>query len=305
MLEAALAGAALSILLSGAHATLWEPYRPVFRRHGVQVPKSWPLLSILHVSDLHVRRENPRLHRVQRAVLDGLAPDLLCVTGDICETAADVDLAIDVLSAVKPRLGTFVVLGNHEHAAHAPAGLREREARGWRGLLGKALSAVAPRHVAPAIDEAHAIAEALTAAGANVLVNAGKHLVLGDRQLWVSGCDSAWAGEADIAAAVRGRKSSAACLALVHEPELAVSAADAGADLILAGHTHGGQVRLPIIGAPYTHQVDERIRIAAGFQHIGDALLHITAGLGHTIPLRWGCPPELVWLDCAPQTAAA
>jgi predicted MPP superfamily phosphohydrolase len=150
MLEAALAGGALSVLLAGAHATLWEPYRPVFRHHRIQVPNSWPSLSILHVSDLHVRRENPRLYQVQRAVLDSLAPDLLCVTGDLCESAADVNLAIDVLGTVKPRLGTFVVLGNHEHAAHAPAGLREREAHGWRGVLGRALSAVAPRQVATA-----------------------------------------------------------------------------------------------------------------------------------------------------------
>jgi uncharacterized protein len=118
----------------------------------------------------------------------------------------------------------------------------------------------------------------------------------------VGGCDSAWSGGADIAAALRGRGTAAACLALIHEPELAFGAADAGADLIVAGHTHGGgQVRFPLIGAPYTHQIDERIRIAAGFQRVGDALLHISAGVGQTIPLRWGCPPELVWLDCVPE----
>jgi predicted MPP superfamily phosphohydrolase len=126
-------------------------------------------------------------------------------------------------------------------------------------------------------------------------------LVVGGRRLLVTGCDSAWSGHADIAAAVHGRTTADACLALIHEPELAFGAAAAGADLILAGHTHGGQVRFPVIGAPYTHKVDSRIRIAAGFQRAGDALLHITAGLGQTIPLRWACPPELVWLDCVPQ----
>jgi predicted MPP superfamily phosphohydrolase len=68
--------------------------------------------------------------------------------------------------------------------------------------------------------------------------------------------------------------------------------------LILAGHTHGGQVRLPLLGAPYTLRMDPRILIAAGFQRIEEAVLHITAGLGHTIPLRFGCPPEVVWLEC-------
>jgi predicted MPP superfamily phosphohydrolase len=60
-------------------------------------------------------------------------------------------------------------------------------------------------------------------------------------------------------------------------------------------------VRLPFVGAPYTLRMDPRIAIAAGFQRIEAALLHITAGLGHTIPLRIGCPPEVVWLDCAPS----
>ena len=53
--------------------------------------------------------------------------------------------------------------------------------------------------------------------------------------------------------------------------------------------------------APYTLRTDPRIAIAAGFQRIEAALLHITAGLGHTIPLRFLCPPEVVWLDCAPS----
>jgi hypothetical protein len=102
-------------------------------------------------------------------------------------------------------------------------------------------------------------------------------------------------------AAMQGRAPGEACLALIHEPELAFEAHAQGADLILAGHTHGGQVRLPLIGAPYTLRLDDRLAIASGFQRIGEAILHITAGLGHTIPLRFRCPPEAVWLECVPS----
>ena len=77
-----------------------------------------------------------------------------------------------------------------------------------------------------------------------------------------------------------------------------------GSDLILAGHTHGGQVRFPIVGALYTLRMDPRIAIAAGFQRIEEALLHITTGLGHTIPLRFRCPPEVVWLQCETTASA-
>jgi predicted MPP superfamily phosphohydrolase len=144
------------------------------------------------------------------------------------------------------------------------------------------------------------MADALRDAGITVLHNEGRRIMVDGQSLWVAGCDSAWAGHADMLAAMRGRRPDEACLALIHEPDLAFEAHEHGADLILAGHTHGGQVQFPFVGAPYTLRMDPRIAIAAGFQTIGGALLHITAGLGHTIPLRFGCPPEVVWLECSP-----
>ena len=149
------------------------------------------------------------------------------------------------------------------------------------------------------------MAEALSAAGITVLHNDGVRVHKNGQSLWIAGCDSAWAGHADMEAAMRGRRPAEPCLALIHEPDLAFEAKDLGADLILAGHTHGGQVRLPIFGAPYTLRMDPRIGIAAGFQRIEAGLLHITSGLGHTIPLRFGCPPEVVWLDCGAEAASS
>jgi predicted MPP superfamily phosphohydrolase len=149
------------------------------------------------------------------------------------------------------------------------------------------------------------MADALNAAGIKVLHNEGVRIQMaGQSSLWIAGCDSAWAGHADMQAAMRGRRPGEACLALIHEPDLAFEAEHEGADLILAGHTHGGQIRLPIVGAPYTLRMDPRIGIASGFQRVEEGLLHITAGLGHTIPLRFGCPPEVVWLDCTPAAAS-
>jgi uncharacterized protein len=292
--------ALLALLPILGWATLGAPYRPVFKRHRLKLRPNWPDLSIVHISDLHVRRGDPRLFRAQYEALRGLEPDLVCVTGDICEKVADIDLVIDLLRQAQPRLGTFIVLGNHEHNAPTPQHLREQGRRGWRRLLGLFMRLVAPRVRSDGDDEGHAMADALQAAGFNVLHNAGMRVHrAGEQSLWIAGCDSAWAGHADMLAAMDGRASGEPCLALIHEPDLAFEAHEHGADLILAGHTHGGQVRLPLIGAPYTLRMDERISIAAGFQRIGAGLLHITAGLGHTVPLRFRCPPEVVWLDCA------
>lgn len=289
-----------------AYAVFGEPYRPIFKRHRLRLPATWPEdLSIVHISDLHVRRYDQRLLRVQREALRRLnTADLLCVTGDVCEKVSDIDLVVELLQEVRPRLGTFVVLGNHEHNAPMPRHLLDQQTRGWRKLLSNFLDVVAPRLRSDGDDEGHAMADALQAAGVTVLHNAGTRVTCDGRSLWIAGCDSAWAGHADMLAAMDGRRPGEPCLALVHEPDLAFEAHECGADLILAGHTHGGQVRLPIVGAPYDLKMDPRIAVAAGFQRIGEGLLHITAGLGHTIPLRFLCPPEVVWLDCLEPTTA-
>jgi uncharacterized protein len=293
-------------LLGLVYAVLGEPYRPIFKRHRLSLSANWPKdISIVHISDLHVRRGDQRLLRSQKQALRSLAPDLLCVTGDVCEKVEDIHLLIDLLNTVKPALGTYVVLGNHEHNAPLPEHLRREHKRPiWRAI-GGLLHLVAPRVRSEGEHEAHAMADALRAAGLSVLHNEGVRVRKHGQSLWIAGCDSAWAGHADMDAAMLGRRPGEACLALIHEPDLAFDARDLGADLILAGHTHGGQIRLPLVGAPYTLRMDPRIAIAAGFQRIGAGLLHITAGLGHTIPLRFGCPPEVVWLDCTPSDVAA
>jgi predicted MPP superfamily phosphohydrolase len=288
------------------YAVLGEPYRPVFKRHRLPLPASWPTdLSILHISDLHVRRDAERLRRVQRDALQGLAPDVLCVTGDVCEKVEDIPLLVDVLKQVRPRLGTYVVLGNHEHNAPAPGRIRDSQRHGVGRAIAAFMRLVAPHVRSEGEHEAHAMADALRMAGITVLHNEGVRVRKNDRTLWIAGCDSAWAGHADMASAMHGRRPGEACLALIHEPDLAFEAEAQGADLILAGHTHGGQIKLPLIGAPYTLRMDPRIGIASGFQRVEAGLLHITAGLGHTIPLRLGCPPEVVWMDCLPEGVVA
>jgi predicted MPP superfamily phosphohydrolase len=283
-----------------AYAVCVEPYRPMVRRHVVRVPEDWPAISILHLSDLHVRRGADRLWKVQRAALDGLTPDLLVVTGDLLEEPTDAARAVQLLDVVQPRLGRYAILGNHEHGAHRPTGRNAPERSYLVGPLHLALRLLGleiPR--APEKDQR--VVKALQAAGLRVLQNEGVRVTPATGQtLWVAGCDSGWARKANIRKAMDGRDMTEGCLVLVHEPELAVAAAQEGADLILAGHSHGGQVQLPGIGALYTHRTDPRIHIASGFQRLGQALVHVSAGLGHTIPLRFRCPPEVVWLDCVP-----
>src|SRR5947207_11289051 len=126
----ALAGIALLVLLAGAlllalYATQVAPFRPVLRRLAVPVPEDWPRVSILHLSDLHVKASDRRLYRAQARFLQslGVTPDLVCATGDVCEQLGDVPIVTALLSLVRPRVDTLVVLGNHEHGAPNPSDL--------------------------------------------------------------------------------------------------------------------------------------------------------------------------------------
>ena len=93
-----------------------EYLEPVSRQRRLLVPSTWPALSVLHLSDLHLRRSDPEGVRRQIRALARLerVPDLVCVTGDLCEQLPDAPLVAEVLCGLRPRLGTFLILGNHE-----------------------------------------------------------------------------------------------------------------------------------------------------------------------------------------------
>jgi predicted MPP superfamily phosphohydrolase len=296
---AGLAASTLAVTAAlGAYAAYWEPSHPVLRWARVTVPASWPRIDILHVSDLHAVQERGRLRAIQRRLLRGLAPDLVCLTGDGCERAVDVPGLVEILEATRPRLGALAILGNHEYDA-------SDHLRGWRRSLVHSLGPLRSRSRSSGPAEAEEIADRLRSAGLTVLRNAGQRLDVDGRSLWVAGCDSAWAGRDDVAAAMSGRRDDEPCLGLIHEPTLAFEGAAAGMELILAGHTHGGQVHLPGLGAVITNAGDDRLKSPRGFQQIGDAMLYITTGLGQATSLRFGCRPEAVWLRCEPRRAAS
>jgi predicted MPP superfamily phosphohydrolase len=261
------------------------------------VPNTWPAFNILHLSDLHLRRSDLSLFKAQKAALCRVErqPDLVCVTGDLCERESHAPLVAELLQLLAPRFGMYVILGNHEYGASSPVRRQRPEAQ-VAGLLKKLYGPA----LSSGIKEGEAIGVALEQLGLRVLRNEGVRLQIDAHSLWLSGVDDGWAGRADVKAAMRGRRPDEAVLTLIHEPELAFAAVDEGADVVLAGHTHGGQVCLPQFGAVYWHRLDSRLTKAAGVQTIGQAQLHVSAGTGQVLPLRFRCPPELVWLECVP-----
>lgn len=295
---ALLGGGALLGAATLAYAR-WEAASYRLRRVTVPMLRAGqPDLRILHLSDLHM---TPSRHRLQDwvASLAELRPDVVVVTGDFLSHREAVD---PVLSALDPLLDTpgAFVLGSNDYYAPRPinpfsyfAGPSDlhpnRPELPWPDLVAR-----------------------LTSAGWAHLPNASTAIEAGGRVVEIRGVDDPHI-ERDDYARVSGspRDDADIAIGVTHAPYLRVvdaMAAD-GVDLMLAGHTHGGQVRVPGLGALVTNCDLDRGRARGLSRHERplmefaphdrpDMWLHVSAGLGTSpyAPIRFACPPEATLL---------
>jgi predicted MPP superfamily phosphohydrolase len=147
-----------------------------------------------------------------------------------------------------------------------------------------------------------AVTDALTAAGLSVLRNQGQAITLelgGHDGFWLAGLDDVRYRQDDLGAALADAPEGMPVILLVHEPDYALGiaelAADLGIILQLSGHSHGGQVRLPFIGAPILPYLGERF--PEGLKKAGPMWVYTTRGVGLVSPpVRFNCPPEITAL---------
>ncbi len=267
---------ALAAVGAGVYAGLVEPRRLVVRRHRVPWP-AWrserrPLRLVLF-SDLHASWPHMTARRIGALVRRVLAerPALVLIAGDfMCtDTVGTIPLTPETVArALRPlarQVPTFAVLGNHD----------------WD------------------FDGARVV-RALEDAGVTVLVNSHRGLRFGGAELRLAGVDDPVTRRADLARALEGVVPEEPVVLLSHSPDLHRRAPHP-VRLLLAGHTHGGQIRLPGIGALVTMSRLPR-RFARGLHRDRGRHLLVTAGVGTTgIPLRFACPPELVVLELVPS----
>jgi predicted MPP superfamily phosphohydrolase len=291
----AVPSAVLASAITGiAYASLYERNRWTLRRFDVPVlaPGSEPL-RVLHLSDLHMTADQ-RSKQAWVASLAELEPDLVVDTGD---NLAGHDAVPGTLRALEPLLdlpGAFV-LGSNDYYAPKPKNPLKYFKRHHKRVHGDPL---------PWRD----LRDGLTRRGWLDLTNATGELVVGGRRIVFGGVDDSHvrrdrydriAGPADAGADLR--------LGLAHSPEPRVLdrfAAD-GYDLLLCGHTHGGQLRIPFYGALVTNCGIDRDRVRwlhrwaeATPDRSAGTWLHVSAGLGTSpyAPARFACPPEATLL---------
>ncbi|HEY0323826.1 MAG TPA: metallophosphoesterase [Pyrinomonadaceae bacterium] len=256
-------------IAQAARQAFAEPYMLKVERHEIalsRLPRELDGLRIVQLSDIH-HSPFTGTRQIEHAIetANSLEPDLIALTGDyVSHESAYAAPCAELMGRLRARSGVFAVLGNHDH---------------WT--------------------DAALITDLFRAEGIQVLVNEGMRFELNGASFWLAGVDDTMVGLEDLPLALAGSRTDEMKLLLAHNPVILRRAARAGVDLVLSGHTHGGQVtwrsERSASGRP-------RRRLLRGLGRQGDTQIYVTRGLGTVVlPIRYGCPPEvsLLELRCA------
>jgi uncharacterized protein len=275
---AAGAGAAL-----GAYA-LYEPYRYRLVTHDLACHPSVPELNLLHVSDTHLDARNQARIRWLTELPDrlGLTPDLVLATGDLIQDDSGIEPLGEVLAPLEARLGRFFVFGSHDYYQAS----FQSYAKYWTGKR----NPMAPRA------DSDRLRDSLQNKGWVQLHNRSEVIETPAGRVRLTGVDDPYLGRHRTDHLERDARDVCA-IGLMHSPEIVSEFVLAGFDLILAGHTHAGQVRVPFAGALVTN-CSLPLPLAGGPHRIGESWLHVSPGLGtgRFSPIRFNCRPEATLL---------
>jgi uncharacterized protein len=266
----------LALLAAAAALAVWsfaiEPDRLVVRQVELRLPR-WPAeageLRLAVVSDIHTGSPHIDVAKLDRLVgeINGLRPDAVLLLGDFVISGVaggefvGPEETAERLKGLRSAQGTFAVLGNHDW---------------WEG--------------------GESVWRSLEGAGVRVLENDAASFAHGGRRVWLVGLADLWTRKPDVQGSLAKVADDASpILVLTHNPDVFTEIPERVA-LTLAGHTHGGQVRLPLLGRPV---VPSRYgqRYAAGHVVEGSRHLFVTTGVGTSIiPVRFRVAPEIVLL---------
>ncbi len=261
-----LAGLAFGFVLLG----VWQAqHAPIVARYTVPIVGLRAPLRIVQLSDSHAGFDMPasRLARVV-AQMNALRPDLVVLTGDYVSgdpanwSAAETRAALAPFAALRAPMGVYAVLGNHDNAAKTRAGL---DGTGVQFLRDTGVDA-GPIHLIGSDD-----------------IGGPSHPVEKTRRL------------------IRAAPGDRPVIIIAHEPEF-FQWLIPPAQLLIAGHTHGGQILIPGLGSPYLGGYLER-HLRGLFVEPGQAMV-VSSGLGTSLlPLRIGVLPEIVEITLVPYSA--
>ncbi|HEU5450379.1 MAG TPA: metallophosphoesterase [Terriglobales bacterium] len=262
------AGAVAAAGLAGF--SLYEPHQLKITRLELslrRLPPAWDGVRVAQVSDLHFRPFTTagEIEAAVRAV-NSLQPDLIALTGDFVTipmfgdsvaAARNMEVCAPLLAALRAPLGVVAVLGNHDVGTD-------------------------PIFIAGALHDR----------GIEVLRNRALPLERGGARVWIAGLDDAENNLLDIPRALAPVRDEAAVILMVHEPDVADQAARYAVDLQLSGHSHGGQIAVPLLGPPYLPPLARKYW--RGLYRVRDLQVYTNRGIGTVgVPMRFQAPPEI------------
>lgn len=226
-----------------------------------RLPKRLDGFRLVHLSDIH-HSPFTKLEHIARAVkvANRLNPEMFVLTGDYVSHETEyIEPVAEVLGRLAAEHGIHACLGNHDH---------------WT--------------------DADLVTDSFRRSGINVLINEGFRFTAREASFWLCGVDDYMVGKTDLRAALHGSFPDEMKLLLAHNPVILRQAARFDVDLILSGHTHGGQVKL--------RDEDKRIlaprRLKNGLHQRRETQIYITRGIGTVVlPIRYQCPPEISLIE--------
>ncbi len=227
--------------------------------HIANLPPELEGYTIAQLSDIHVGSFDPKERALEWAAMtNALAPDLAVVTGDLVTSGNGFYRdAADAIAALRAKDGVFVITGNHD------------------------------------LHDDDELVRLINERGPLVLTNDSRIIRRGTAELVIAGMDAWHAGPADVKRVLSDRPPGAPTVLLCHYPTAFEASVEAGVDLLLTGHTHGGQLGVPFLSEQlnFARLTNQRSR---GPVYSGKTLMYVNAGLGTTgPPMRLAVPPEI------------
>lgn len=226
-----------------------------------RLPKELDGMRIVQLSDLH-HSPFTSLEFINESIkiASSLAPDMFVLTGDfVSHDARYIAPVADALSRLVSEFGSFACLGNHDH---------------WT--------------------DAGLVTDLLRGEGITVLINEGFRFEARGASFWLCGVDDLTLAKTDIKAALKGSREDEMKILLAHNPKILYRAARHDVDLMLSGHTHGGQVK-------FRDEEDKLLttrRLTSGLYRRKNTQVYITRGIGTVVvPVRYHCPPEITLIE--------
>lgn len=253
-------------LLTGGYAWQGEPnWLEITRRELPlkDLPSAFAGTRLVHFSDVHLGF-NKDAHDLARLIkhIKEEKPDLICFTGDIVDSyAEDLTDSVAILAELEAPLGKYAILGNHDYK------------------------------------NTELLTRLLNESGFRVLRNQSYLIKQGGAVMAVAGLDDMLHGKPDPEAAIQGIPDGTFTVLMMHEPDYADTAEGYPFHLQLSGHSHGGQIRLPLLGAPFTPYGSQKYIDGLYYTENKAMPVYVNRGFGETMmPLRFMCRPELTVL---------